>query len=47
MEETLAVRSIIKEKRAAFAKEFKSFDEHIWRHFQINGQVFLNICCVL
>ncbi|EJD76738.1 hypothetical protein LOAG_16408 [Loa loa] len=38
VEETLAVRSIIKEKRAAFAKEFKSFDEHIWRHFQINGQ---------
>ncbi|KAM3728798.1 Poly(A) RNA polymerase GLD2 [Dirofilaria immitis] len=38
MEETLAVRSIIKEKRASFAEEFKSFDEHIWRHFQINGQ---------
>uniref|UniRef100_A0A0R3RVM5 PAP-associated domain-containing protein n=1 Tax=Elaeophora elaphi TaxID=1147741 RepID=A0A0R3RVM5_9BILA len=38
MEETLAIRSIIKEKRAMFAKEFKLFDEHIWRHFQINGQ---------
>uniref|UniRef100_A0AAF5PJZ0 PAP-associated domain-containing protein n=1 Tax=Wuchereria bancrofti TaxID=6293 RepID=A0AAF5PJZ0_WUCBA len=38
VEETLAIRSVIKEKRAAFAKEFKSFDEHIWRHFEINGQ---------
>ncbi|VDO56897.1 unnamed protein product, partial [Onchocerca flexuosa] len=38
MEETLAIRSVIKEKKAAFAKEFKLFDEHIWRHFEINGQ---------
>ncbi|VBB27905.1 unnamed protein product, partial [Acanthocheilonema viteae] len=38
VEETLAVRNVIREKRAAFPKEFKSFDEHIWRHFQINGQ---------
>nr|CRZ22699.1 Bm3717 [Brugia malayi] len=38
VEETLAIRSVIKEKRTTFAKEFKSFDEHIWRHFQINVQ---------
>lgn len=44
MEEALAIRSVIKEKRAAFGKEFKLFDEHIWKHFQINGQVFSNFC---
>lgn len=44
MEEALAIRSVIKEKRAVFGKEFKLFDEHIWKHFQINGQVFPIFC---
>ncbi|VDK85392.1 unnamed protein product [Litomosoides sigmodontis] len=38
VEEASVIRSIIKEKRAVFTEQFKSFDEHIWRHFQINGQ---------
>ncbi|VDN01447.1 unnamed protein product [Thelazia callipaeda] len=38
VEDALAIRIVIKEKKTMFVNEFKSFDEHIWKHFLVNAQ---------